>query len=129
MSARAGALLLACAVGVGCEGAGGSGEGGRVAVSVSPSPGCFALGATRAEVSVQVVLPAAMSGVTASFVLAVSRAIGETMAVTLAAGATPRLLGGVQRLEAALQDLAIHAVTAVVDPQRHPLRSRLDLDP
>lgn len=51
----------------------------------------YALGATPFEVSTRVVLPAALSGVVASFVLAVSRAIGETMAVTLAAGATPKL--------------------------------------
>ena len=51
----------------------------------------FALGATRYEVSTQVVLPGALSGVLASFVLALSRAIGETMAVTLASGATPRM--------------------------------------
>jgi phosphate transport system permease protein len=53
----------------------------------------YALGATDLEVSVQVVLPGALSGVLASFVLALSRAIGETMAVTLAAGATPKLTG------------------------------------
>ena len=41
--------------------------------------------------TLQVVLPAALSGILASFVLAVSRALGETMAVTLAAGATPKL--------------------------------------
>jgi phosphate transport system permease protein len=51
----------------------------------------FALGATRFEVSTQIVLPGALSGVLASFVLALSRAIGETMAVTLASGATPKL--------------------------------------
>lgn len=51
----------------------------------------YALGATRFEVATRVVLPGALSGVLASFVLALSRAIGETMAVTLAAGATPRL--------------------------------------
>ena len=51
----------------------------------------YALGATELEVSTQVVLPGALSGVLASFVLALSRAIGETMAVTLAAGATPKL--------------------------------------
>lgn len=50
-----------------------------------------ALGATKWEVSCQVVLPSALSGVIASFVLAASRAIGETMAVALAAGATPNL--------------------------------------
>src|SRR5690606_14965384 len=39
----------------------------------------------------RVVVPAALSGVVASFVLAISRAIGETMAVTLASGATPTM--------------------------------------
>ncbi len=53
--------------------------------------GAYAVGATRMEVSTRVVLPAALSGVVASFVLALSRAIGETMAVTLAAGSTPKL--------------------------------------
>lgn len=53
--------------------------------------GAYAVGATRMEVSVRVVFPAALSGVIASFVLALSRAIGETMAVTLAAGMTPKL--------------------------------------
>ncbi|MCI0378605.1 MAG: phosphate ABC transporter permease subunit PstC [Gemmataceae bacterium] len=48
--------------------------------------GAIALGANKFETSVKVVLPAALSGVTASFLLAVSRAIGETMAVTLACG-------------------------------------------
>lgn len=53
--------------------------------------GGYALGATKHEVTLKVVLPAAASGVIASFILAFSRAIGETMAVTLAAGATPNL--------------------------------------
>ena len=51
----------------------------------------YALGATRFEVAIGVMLPAALSGVIASFILAISRAIGETMAVTLAAGATPKI--------------------------------------
>jgi len=51
----------------------------------------YGLGATKFEVSTRVVVPAALSGITASFILAISRAIGETMAVTLAAGATPRM--------------------------------------
>jgi phosphate transport system permease protein len=50
-----------------------------------------ALGATRLEVSTQIVVPGALSGILAAFVLAASRAFGETMAVTLAAGATPNL--------------------------------------
>ena len=49
------------------------------------------LGATEYETVTRVVIPAALSGIIASFVLAISRAIGETMAVTLAAGATPKL--------------------------------------
>ena len=53
--------------------------------------GAYALGATKYEVSTRTVLPAALSGVVASFILALSRAIGETMAVTIAAGATPKL--------------------------------------
>jgi phosphate transport system permease protein len=51
----------------------------------------YALGATKFEVSTRVVLPAALSGVVASFILAVSRAIGETMAVVLAAGMLPQI--------------------------------------
>ncbi len=53
--------------------------------------GAYALGATSYETTTQVVLPAGLSGVMASFLLAISRAIGETMAVTLAAGATPNM--------------------------------------
>lgn len=49
----------------------------------------YALGSTKFDVTVRVVVPAALSGIVASFLLAISRAIGETMAVTLAAGATP----------------------------------------
>ena len=46
----------------------------------------FGLGATKLEVSLKVVVPAALSGIVASFILGVSRAIGETMAVSIAAG-------------------------------------------
>jgi phosphate transport system permease protein len=51
----------------------------------------YGLGATKFEVSTRIVLPAALSGVVASFILAVSRAIGETMAVVLAAGMRPQI--------------------------------------
>lgn len=51
----------------------------------------YGLGATEFETVTRVVIPAALSGIIASFILAISRAIGETMAVTLAAGATPKL--------------------------------------
>ncbi|ARI77049.1 phosphate ABC transporter permease subunit PstC [Halobacillus mangrovi] len=53
--------------------------------------GAYGLGATKLEVVFKVVLPAAFSGIVASIVLAISRAIGETMIVTIAAGATPNL--------------------------------------
>lgn len=53
--------------------------------------GAYALGATKVETVLRVILPGALSGVIASFILALSRAIGETMIVTLAAGATPNL--------------------------------------
>ncbi len=61
------------------------------AVPTSLRQAGHALGATRLEVSTQVMVPGALSGILASFVLAASRAFGETMAVTLAAGATPNL--------------------------------------
>jgi phosphate transport system permease protein len=51
--------------------------------------GAYALGATKAKVATRVVFPAALSGIVASVVLAVSRAVGETMIVLLAAGSTP----------------------------------------
>jgi phosphate transport system permease protein len=66
-------------------------EDAMVAVPRSLRESAFALGATKFEVAVRVVMPAALSGIVASFILAISRAIGETMIVTLAAGATPRL--------------------------------------
>lgn len=64
------------------------------AFSDIPTPlkdGAYALGATPYEVSLQIILPAAKSRVTAAIILALSRAVGETMAVTLAAGATPQM--------------------------------------
>lgn len=51
----------------------------------------YGLGATKFEVSTQIVAPAALSGIVSAYVLAVSRAIGETMAVTLAAGMQPQI--------------------------------------
>ena len=59
------------------------------AVPRSLREGAYALGATKLEVSTRVVLPAALSGIVASFILAMSRAIGETMIVTIAAGQNP----------------------------------------
>ncbi|MGE4053828.1 MAG: phosphate ABC transporter permease subunit PstC, partial [Vicinamibacterales bacterium] len=53
--------------------------------------GAYALGATRMQTSLRVVVPAAFSGISAAAILAVSRAIGETMIVAIAAGQQPRL--------------------------------------
>jgi phosphate transport system permease protein len=61
------------------------------AVPSSLREASFAMGATRFHTAWRVVLPAAFSGVTSAFVLAVSRALGETMIVAIAAGMEPRL--------------------------------------
>ena len=64
------------------------------AIRAVPKPlreGAFGLGSTKMEVMTKIVTPAALSGIMASFILALSRALGETMAVTLAAGANPQL--------------------------------------
>jgi len=66
-------------------------EDAMLAVPRSIREAAYALGATRLEVAVRVVLPAALSGVMASIILAISRAVGETMIVALAAGSTPKL--------------------------------------
>ncbi|MAT43189.1 MAG: phosphate ABC transporter permease subunit PstC [Anaerolineaceae bacterium] len=61
------------------------------AVPRSLREGAYALGATKFEVSTKIVVPAALSGIIAAFILGISRAIGETMAVSIAAGSTPRM--------------------------------------
>ncbi|WP_424103406.1 phosphate ABC transporter permease subunit PstC [Moorena producens] len=61
------------------------------AVPNSLRQGAYALGATKRETIIGVVIPAALSGIVASFVLAVSRAVGETMIVSIAAGQNPTL--------------------------------------
>lgn len=66
-------------------------EDAMSAVPRSLREGAYALGATKFEVATRTIVPAALSGILASFILAISRAIGETMIVTIAAGATPVL--------------------------------------
>ncbi len=61
------------------------------AVPRSMAEGAYALGATKIEVTLRILVPGALSGIIASFILAISRAVGETMIVTLAAGSTPVL--------------------------------------
>lgn len=59
------------------------------AVPRSLREAAFAMGATRLETAMRVVVPAAFSGIAAAFIVAISRAIGETMIVAIAAGAGP----------------------------------------
>jgi phosphate transport system permease protein len=61
------------------------------AVPVHLREGAFALGATRMQTALRVVFPSALSGITAAYVLGLSRAIGETMVVAIAAGMQPTL--------------------------------------
>ena len=86
-------------------------EDAMVAVPRSLRNAAFALGATRFEVSLRVVVPAALSGIVTSFILAISRAIGETMLVTIAAGATPQLtanpLESIQTMTAYIVQLSL----------------------
>ncbi|MDA0733435.1 MAG: phosphate ABC transporter permease subunit PstC [Chloroflexi bacterium] len=64
-------------------------EDAMQAVPRSLREAAFALGATKLEVATKVVVPAALSGIVAAFILAASRAIGETMIVAIAAGQNP----------------------------------------
>jgi len=66
-------------------------EDAMLAVPQSFREGAYALGARKHEVILRVVLPSALSGIVSSFILAISRAIGETMIVSVAAGSTPNL--------------------------------------
>jgi len=61
------------------------------AVPMGLREGAYAVGSNRLQVSFRIVLPAALSGIIAAFILAVSRAIGETMIVAIAAGQQPKL--------------------------------------
>ena len=86
-------------------------EDAMLAVPRSLRQGAYALGATRLEVALRVVVPAALSGIVASFILAISRAVGETMLVTIAAGATPRMtlnpLESIQTMTAYIVQLSL----------------------
>jgi phosphate transport system permease protein len=61
------------------------------AVPAALREGAYGLGASKLQVSTRVVVPAALSGIVASFVLGISRAVGETMIVAIAAGAQPTI--------------------------------------
>jgi phosphate transport system permease protein len=64
-------------------------EDSMAAVPQDLRDGAYALGSTRVQVATRIVVPAAISGIIASFVLAISRAVGETMIVLIAAGGQP----------------------------------------
>jgi phosphate transport system permease protein len=77
------------------------------ALSAVPSTlreGAYGLGSTKVEVIRKIVVPSALSGIMAAFILAISRAVGETMAVTLASGNKPSMsmnpLEGIQTMTA-----------------------------
>ncbi|MDO8520004.1 MAG: phosphate ABC transporter permease subunit PstC [Deltaproteobacteria bacterium] len=61
------------------------------AVPMHIREGAYAMGSTRFHAAVRVIFPSALSGITAAYVLAVSRAIGETMVVAIAAGMQPNM--------------------------------------
>lgn len=75
------------------------------AVPRSLREGGYALGGTKFDVSIKVVIPAALSGIIAAFLLAIARAVGETMIVALAAGSLP-------------VNMVNDGVAAAVDPTR-----------
>lgn len=79
-------------------------EDAMTSVPNSIREGALAMGSTKLEVALKVVVPAALSGIIASVVLAISRAIGETMIVSLAGGSTPKfdfdVTGSIQTMTA-----------------------------
>jgi phosphate transport system permease protein len=81
------------------------------AVPMALREGAFGLGASRMQVSTRVVVPAALSGIVASFVLGISRAVGETMIVTIAAGQQPTMslnpLQGIETMTAYIAQVGI----------------------
>jgi len=91
-------------------------EDAMSAVPDSLREAAYGVGATKYEVSTGVVIPAAVSGIFSSFILALSRAIGETMIVVVAAGQTPRLVPdpykSIETMTAAMVELAASDLAA-----------------
>jgi len=86
-------------------------EDAMMSVPNSIRQGAYALGSTKLEVAIHVIVPAAFSGIASSFVLAISRAIGETMIVAIAAGQTPSMsinpLGSIQTMTGFMVNMAL----------------------
>ena len=66
-------------------------EDAMLAVPMNLREGSYAMGATRFQTAIRVVMPAAFSGIAAAYILGISRAVGETMVVAIAAGMQPNL--------------------------------------
>ncbi len=80
-------------------------EDSMQAVPESLRHAAYGLGVTKYKVTVTVVIPAALSGILSSFILGISRAIGETMAVTIAAGGFARMVNFLKPAEAFLEPI------------------------
>ena len=61
------------------------------AVPMALREGSYALGATRLQTALQIVIPAAVSGIASAYILGIARAVGETMILSIAAGMQPNL--------------------------------------
>ena len=89
-------------------------EDAMMAVPQSFRDGAYALGAHKHEVALGIVIPSALSGIVASFILAISRAVGETMIVSIAAGSTPKLtlnpLESIQTMTAYISQISLGEV-------------------
>jgi phosphate transport system permease protein len=90
-------------------------EDAMLAVPQSFREGAYALGGRKFEVILKVVIPSALSGIVSSFILAISRAIGETMIVSVAAGSTPNLtlnpLESIQTMTAYITQISLGDVS------------------
>ena len=86
-------------------------EDAMTAVPRSLREGAYGLGATKRVVATRIVIPSAFSGIAAATILGISRAVGETMIVTIAAGSTPNLtvnpLESIQTMTAAIAQKAL----------------------
>ncbi|MGH2533958.1 MAG: phosphate ABC transporter permease subunit PstC [Thermomicrobiales bacterium] len=74
----------------------------------------YALGGTKLEVSTRVIVPAALSGIVASFILATSRAIGETMIVSIASGSRPQWTANAREEMQAMTGYVVQVVSGDV---------------
>ena len=77
------------------------------AVPMSMREGSYAMGATRFQTAMRVVTPAALSGITAAYILGVSRAVGETMILAVAAGMQPNLTWNSMELAATITSFIV----------------------